>query len=149
MEDELDMKKWHEGKHKGKKPHDKDHMPHPKKFAFQVHYDSQDDDVYKLKDLTVPSMVDLARRIGNFVAKDDIALVSELDDGHSRDEEGEDDVDVDMAKKKHEKKHGKGKHGKGKHGSNHTMENEAWYAFVRRAYVETMDPEQIEEQFGH
>ncbi|KAK5134426.1 hypothetical protein LTR08_006473 [Meristemomyces frigidus] len=143
-EDNLDIRKWKEGKHKGRKLRNKDSTPHPKKFAYQVHYDSQDDDIYKLKDLTVPSMIDLARRIGSFVAEDNVDLVSDAEDEQLEDGESREDVDVGTTKKKHKKKHGKSKHG-----LKHAKENAAWYAFVRRAYVETMDPEQIEEQFGH
>ncbi|KAK5112786.1 hypothetical protein LTR85_011120 [Meristemomyces frigidus] len=137
-EDELDALKWNEGKHKGKKPHNKDHAPQPKKFKFQMHYDTKDDDVYKLPDLTMPNLVDLARRIGEFKAEEGKDVLPQ-----TAGEQVVDEVDAEKTKK-HKKKHGKGKHG-----SKHRKQNEAWYTFVRRAFVETMDPEQIEEQFGH
>lgn len=111
---------WNEGKHKGKKPHNKDHTPEPRKFKYEVLYDTKEDDVYHLEDLTMPNMVDLARRIGEFVPEDE-----------SLDAEG----------KKH-KKHKKKKKGK------HHKQNEAWYAFIRRAYVETITPDEIDEEFG-
>lgn len=133
MEKQVGAQKWREGKHKGKRPHDKDHSPQPKSFKFQVHYDTREDDVYHLKDLTMPSLVDLARRIGNFKAESDDAADS---DAGSAENEG-----VDAAKRK--KKHKKHKHGK------HTKRNEAWYTFIRRAFVETMPPEEIEEDYGH
>lgn len=134
-DDEANNEKWSEGKHKGKKPHDsKDHDPKPKKFKFEMLYDTKEDKVYDLKDLTMPSMIGLARRIGHFVAEDDS---SDINPG--------DDVQLDGKGKKHKKKH-KGKKGKKKHG--HRKENEAWYTFVRRAYVETLSPDEIDDQFG-
>lgn len=120
---DFDEQKWKEGKHKGKKPHDKDHKPDPRKFKYQIHYDTQDDDVYKLKDLTMPSLVDLARRIGEFEAEDGDAGAEK--------------------KKKKKKKHRKGKAGE------HSKRNAPWYTFIRRAFVETMNPEELEEEFGH
>jgi len=130
-EDEADGNKWKEGKHKGKKPHE--HKPNPKKFQYEELYDTQDDKVYHLKDLTVPSLIDLARRIGNFVAEDDSVETDPVDE-----------VEVEGKGKKHKKK--KHKKGKKKHG--HRKENEAWYTFVRRAYVDTLSQDEIDEEFG-
>lgn len=130
--------KWKEGKHKGKKPHDKDHTPNPKKFKYEVHYDTKDDDVYQLKDLTVPRLVDLARRIGNFEPEEDSLSTKDESDSQNVIDE------VDAEKKKKKKK----KHKKKKDKKHHDKQNEAWYAFVRRAFVETMSPDEIEEEFG-
>ena len=125
---EVHSAKWKEGKHKGKtKP--KDHEPAPKKFKFELHYDTKDDNVYKLPDLTMPNLVDLARRIGEY-APDDIA------DEYDQEVAVSDDSDVVPEKKK------KHKHKKSK------KHNEAWFAFVRRAFVETLTREELEEQFG-
>ena len=149
---EVDTLKWHEGKHSGKKPHGKDHIPKPKKFKYEVHYDTQDDDVYQLKDLTMPNLVDLARRIGDFKTLhaaygDDIEFCEE---GEADCEEGEVPYIWDAEEEKNDepvrflyrkKKHHK--HGK------HNTRNQAWYTFIRRAFVETLEPEDIEEQFGH
>jgi endopolyphosphatase len=133
--DDVDAAKWKEGKHKGKKPHDKDHAPRPKKFKFEVHYDTRNDDVYKLKDLTMPSLVDLARRIGDFVPESE-AAVDEVDD-------------VESEKKKDKKK--KKKHGKNKKKKSAKLreQNEPWFTFIRRAFIETMEPGEIEEEFGN
>ncbi|KAK0254709.1 Endopolyphosphatase [Friedmanniomyces endolithicus] len=127
---------WNEGKHKGKKPHNKDHEPQPKKFHFQVHYDTRDDDVYQLPDLTMPRLVDLARRIGEFKPVDDDEM-AQLDGEEIMSGES---AMADKKKKKHKKKHGK----PGKH----TKRNLPWYTFMRRAFVETKPIEEIEEQFG-
>lgn len=134
--------KWHEGKHKGKMPHEKDHKPTPRKFKYEVLYDTKEDKVYHLDDLTVPSMIELARRIGDFKAEG----ASEMD--------GDGDVETecreldDQGKKKKKKKHGKKKHHKGGKKHRHRQRNEAWYTFVRRAYVDTMSPEELEDEFG-
>ncbi|QIX02198.1 hypothetical protein AMS68_007715 [Peltaster fructicola] len=132
VNDTLDVEKWHEGKHKGKKPHDKDHKPNPKTFKFDQYYDTKDDEVYHLKDLTVPSLVDLAQRIGEFIPENEDVI----DQADSM----VDDIDIDKKKKK---KHGK-KHRKDKH----PKKNLPWYTFIRRAFVETMNPEEIREEFG-
>ncbi|KAK0257941.1 Endopolyphosphatase [Friedmanniomyces endolithicus] len=126
---------WNEGKHKGKKPHNKDHEPQPKKFHFKIQYDTRDDDVYQLPDLTMPRLVDLARRIGDFKpVKDDEMAKREGEELLSG------DVDPHGKQKKHKQKHGK----PGKH----TKRNMPWYTFMRRAFVETKPIEEIEEQFG-
>lgn len=130
-EEGEEVLKWHEGKHKGKKPHNKDHAPQPKAFKFQAYYDTQEDDVYKLPDLTMPNLVDLARRIGEFKSEEGKGTLPQ------RADEQPDDGEVDTEKKKSKKP------------KKHRKQNEAWYAFVRRAFVETMDPEQIEDEFGH
>ncbi|KAK5168274.1 Endopolyphosphatase [Saxophila tyrrhenica] len=126
---DLNAAKWKEGKHKGKtKP--KDHEPNPKKFKFELHYDTKDDDVYKLEDLTMPNLVDLARRIGGFKASDAASDAASSDS-------------VGASKKKKHKKHKKHKH---KHKK--SKQDEAWFTFVRRAFVETLSQDELEEEFG-
>ena len=132
-DDELDAAKWKEGKHKGKKPHDKDHTPSPKKFKYEVQYDTKEDDVYQLKDLTMPSLVDLARRIGNFVSGDNFEMLADHESVHG-------DLDAEKKKKKRRKRKKKKK--------KHRKRNEAWYTFIRRAFVETLGQEELEEEFG-
>ncbi|KAF2735214.1 Endopolyphosphatase [Polyplosphaeria fusca] len=132
--------KWKEGKHhkhQGKQPRPK---PHPKKFKFEIEYDTSRDKVFKLKDLTVRSYVDLARRIGQEEKK---VLVAEgAEEGEDVDTfDEEEDVDAENKKgKKHKKKKKKKKHGKSR--------NKTWFAFVTRAFVGTMDPRDIEETFA-
>ena len=155
--DDVDDSKWHEGKHKGKKPHDKDYKPKPKKFGFGVHYETQDDGVYGLRDLTVARWMELARRIGKFndeSATEDEEEQSEaedLEDGKEDedesdddddDDDNEDDEDIETEKHKKKKKHKKHKHKKRR------KQDEAWYTFVRRAFVETLTQKEIEDQFG-
>jgi endopolyphosphatase len=133
--------KWNEGKHKGKHPHEGDHEPKPKKFQYEVLYDTQTDDVYRLEDLTVPSLLNLARRIGGFVSEEGL----EEEEGDEEIYPSEDEID-EQTGKKHKKKKKKGKKGKKHH---HGKDNEAWFTFIRRAYVETLSPAEIEEEFGH
>ena len=53
--------KWRRGKHGGKTPKAK--KPKPREFEFEVEYDTRHDKLYKLKDLTVGSFVELAARM--------------------------------------------------------------------------------------
>ncbi|USW48180.1 Putative metallo-dependent phosphatase [Septoria linicola] len=138
----FDTAGWNEGKPKGKKPHEKNHEPRPNKFKYEVLYDTKEDKVYHLDDLTMPSLIDLARRIGDFESEDESAAIGESHDNELV-ESG--DYVVDLGKKKHKEK--KKKHHKGKK-EHHRKQNEAWYTFVRRAYVETKSPDEIDEEFG-
>ncbi|KAF2003365.1 Endopolyphosphatase [Amniculicola lignicola CBS 123094] len=146
-EEDVEDKRWKEGKHRqhqGKKPKPK---PHPKKFKFEVEYNTTDDKLFKLKDLTVRSFVNLARKIGQDAksktveaAEDDIenGFGDNLDDDHEQTEEDDSGDDIEAEKKgKKDKKHKKHKHGT----------KSAWFTFVRRAFVGTMDPRDIDEQF--
>ncbi|KAF2448046.1 Endopolyphosphatase [Karstenula rhodostoma CBS 690.94] len=116
----IEQQGWKEGKHgkhQGKKPHVK---PHPKKFKFEVEYDTKTDKRYQLTDLTVRSFVDLARRIGQRAKKGKRGVYEarvDADDG---------EVDADGGKKK-----------KGKE------RNKTWLTFVQRAFVGTLDPEEV------
>jgi endopolyphosphatase len=158
-DDEVDGKKWKEGKHgehQGKRPRPK---PHPKKFKFEVEYDTRSDKKFKLKDLTVRGYVDLARRIGQDVKKakskevdatetDEECGTGESDDEekHVKSEGQEDDADSGSGDDlETEKKKKKGKKHKHKH---KRSKNDTWYTFVKRAFVATMDPREIEETFG-
>jgi len=55
--------KWKEGKHKGRKP--RKHTPHPNPFRYEVEYSTFNDSIYALRDMSVRSYLDLARRIGD------------------------------------------------------------------------------------
>ncbi|KAK6443460.1 Endopolyphosphatase [Oleoguttula sp. CCFEE 5521] len=139
----LDVQKWKEGKHKGRKPRNKDQKPSPKEFKYEVHYDTRNDSVYHLKDLTMPHMLDLARRIGAFMPRDSV------DDGHM-DEENEVPETLSISHLKKGKKYRKKRKKKHrKHNHKYEKRNKAWYTFIRRAFVETMDEEDIEQNFGH
>jgi endopolyphosphatase len=135
LEDDVDADKWQPGKHQGKNPK---HKPHPKHFQFQVEYDTFTDPIYKLKDLTMRSYLKLAHRIGQYKPQkgDSIDDFEEetfddtLDDG---DNDSDDEVEADQSKKKHRKK---------KHHKQHEK-NKVWLRFVRRAFVGTLDEEDL------
>jgi endopolyphosphatase len=153
---QIEPQRWKEGKHKnhqGKKPKNK---PHPKKFKFEVEYNTTHDKLFKLKDLTVRSYIDLARRIGRDKKRKKVLSVEEEeyevgDITGSEDEDEEiggdtnEDKDIETEKQKEGNKEGK-KHKK-KHSRKHKHDG-PWYTFVRRAFVSTMDPHEIEEAFG-
>ncbi|KAF2182222.1 Endopolyphosphatase [Zopfia rhizophila CBS 207.26] len=144
--DVFNVTKWKEGKHgkyQGKKPKKK---PHAKKFMFEVEYNTTDDKLFKLNDLTVRSYLDLARRIGGDKSRK--ALLGPQEEGFGSEywvEVSEDEIETDKKgkhkkKKKHHKK--KKEHGKHKH-----KKDSAWFTFVKRAFVGSMDPDDIEEMF--
>ncbi|ORX94256.1 Metallo-dependent phosphatase-like protein [Clohesyomyces aquaticus] len=142
--DEIESSRWKEGKHKkhqGKKPRPK---PHPKKFKFELEYDTTGDKLFKLKSLLTREYVNLARRIGNDQQGKVEDEDAEMEDEYS--EESNDDTDEIEAEKK---KKGGTKHKKKKHGKKHknNPKHGAWFNFVKRAFVETMDPDDIEEMY--
>lgn len=133
---QIEQKGWKEGKHgkhQGKKPHLK---PHPKRFKFEVEYDTKTDERYGLEDLTVRSLMDLARRIGEGDEGSKPTMSTE-DDGEEDEQENDDaeeDVESNKNKERKKKKHGKHKHSK----------NKTWLTFVERAFVGTLDPRELE-----
>lgn len=148
--------KWSPGKHKGKKPGDDGEKPKPNKFEFEVEYDTHEDELYHLQDLTMPNLVHLAGQIGD-CAGGEANSEDDVEDGEAGasdeelEEEDEDDLDAELKKKKKHKKKKKKKKEKKKHGRKHCKggrQNETWFAFVRRAFVETLSREEIEDQFG-
>jgi endopolyphosphatase len=140
----IENRKWKEGKHKkhqGKQPRPE---PHPKEFVFEVEYDTQRDKGFP--DLTVRRWVEYARKIGSTPQK--TAGTEELQDVEAEEAEEAEDLDnigerYSAQGKKH--KHKKGK--KGKHGKNHKA-SKHWFTFVKRAFVGTMDSDEIKQVFG-
>ena len=158
---DLDGEKWREGKHKGKNPKEK--PPHPRKFKYEVEYNTFSDKAYNLKDLTVKSYLKLAHRIGKHKSPkgnqmraefgDDV-YEDQIDDGSAeREQENVDIVKGDEGEevspdfqdeaKKNGKKHKKKK--KKKHHKKHT--NKVWLQFIRRAFVGTLEEDQLK-NFG-
>lgn len=126
--------------------------PHPKPFKYEFEYDTFNDTTYKLEDLMVRNYIDLAGRIGHSKGKkaNQITLDNaqhELSDNDADVEsqlpdcaESPEECDVQSEKKKKRKKHRN--HKKEKAGNN------AWFTFVKRAFVGTMDLDEIRDQFG-
>ncbi|QDS74625.1 hypothetical protein FKW77_008931 [Venturia effusa] len=136
-EDEVSvgLDRWKEGHHHGKVKRGK---PNPKKFKFEVEYDTFSDKIFGLKDLTLRSYLHLAQKI----AKSKTGGKSVATEGDVPDQlanglaEEEDDEHASGHRKKKRKKKDR----------NHL--NKVWYAFVRRAFVNTMNPTDVKEQFG-
>lgn len=134
-EDEINADKWQPGKYKGKSPK---HKPHPKPFQFQVEYDTFTDPIYKLKDLTMRSCLKLAHRIGQYKPQEGDSIEDIEDEmfddiSDDSDDDSDDEVEVDKKKKKHKKN---------KHRKQHEK-NKVWLRFVRRAFVGTLDEEDL------
>ncbi|KAI1760354.1 Endopolyphosphatase [Hypoxylon sp. FL1150] len=156
--------RWDAGKHKDKLPkHDK---PQPRKFGFEVEYTTFDDKIYKLKDLTVKSLLRLAHRIGQTSDADSKGLVEDEyedyddddDDDESEehddavggdsddddDEEEESDSEFDTEKKKNKK--GKKGKGKKKHKGHKGHKNtKVWLHFLRHAFVSTRSKSELKD----
>ena len=143
---ELEEQRWKEGKHHGQKPHDKDHEPKPENFRYDVLYETRSDSVYNLTDLTMRNFLDLAQRIGRF--KSDRRI---LDQSPSENKavitEDVQPVQSSSGRKGGRKKKKGGKKKK-KHGGGSKKNNEAWYTFVQRAFVGTMDEDEIRQEFN-
>lgn len=146
--DTLDSSGWKKGKHHGKRPKNR-LRPHPNEFNFEVEYDTRNDTVFGLEDLTVKSYLKLAGRIGQYrPGKGDKMQSNEWGDGHKSDIDEETGLRVTVKNKKGKKK--KGKKGKKKHGNHGKRKviNRVWFAFVRRAFIGTRDDEELHDEFG-
>ena len=151
--DDFDTEKWHNGKHSGKKPKEKS-KKHTNNFEFEVEYDTRNDSVFKLKDLSVRSYLDLAGRIGQYkpskgdlydqdpstvlnTSGNDATAESDAANDEDKDLFLCDGTDVSVLKKKKHKKH---KHRK--------AINKVWFTFVNRAYVGSRDDRDLHDEFG-
>jgi endopolyphosphatase len=142
-EGEVENHGWKEGKHgkhQGKQPRPE---PHPSEFTYEVEYDTQTNKQFP--DLTVRRWVEYARKIGQ--ANDTSAEIEEdmkeWEDEEAEEESCDEQVGEDSSRgggKKHKKKKGKKRR--------HRKATKEWFTFVRRAFVGTMDPHEIEEIFG-
>jgi len=116
--------------------------PRPKP-QFEVEYDTGTESIYKLKDLTVRSYLKLARRIVDAssdekkpkAGKDDAGDLADEDNDNTEQEEGHMETegsgfDADKKKKPRKKPNPKA--------------DRVWHAFVRRAFVGTIDDTDLE-----
>lgn len=110
--------------------------PHPKEFKFEVEYDTFTDEVYRLEDMTVPSYLKLAYRIGQEkpLKGDEIATL-DLDGVQDEDEDVEND-DVHEEKSKKKKK-------KDSHELDDDEKNKVWIEFYNRAFVSTIEDKRL------
>ncbi len=147
--------KWDAGKHSDKKP--KHEKPRPKEFSFEVEYNTFEDKIYMLKDLTVKSYVHLAHRIGQTSPKtvsdlddfeDDEIERDELDTEEDIDEAGDDGQDGDEDEDESDATAKKNKKNKKKHkGDKNRREkmNKAWLHFLKHAFVSTRSEQELKE----
>ena len=140
----IDEQGWHNGKHSGKKPH-KDKLRHHNKFKYEIEYDTRNDSVFGLKDLTVRSYLELAGRIGQYKPpKRDRIEDVDTEGSDTRENDGSvvtcGDHELAASKKKH-KKHGK------KHKHRKAI-NKVWFTFVNRAFVGARDDDELHDEFG-
>jgi endopolyphosphatase len=134
---------WKPGKFKDKTP--KHSKPQPREFGFEVEYSTFDDKVYKLKDLTVKSFVDLAHRIGQASTKSkslaegvgDDLTDDEVDQLVEDENEDEDDDGSGLHAQQSVKggKHKKKKKSKGR---------KVWLHFLKHAFVSTRTKKELE-----
>ena len=139
----VEAEKWHNGKHSGKKPH-KDKLGHHK-LKYEVEYDTRNDTIFGLKDLTVRSYVELAGRIGRYKPpKSDL-----IDDVDAEESETTDDDGVMLSRGHNELAASKKKHKKqGKKHRRRKAINKVWFTFVNRAFVGTRDDDELHDEFG-
>lgn len=140
-EGDVETSGWKSGKHSGKVKKGK---PHPKKFEFKKEYDTADDRIFRLPDLTVRNYLKLAKRIA-LIPKDATTVsVASIEDHELPNEAVIDLEDDTMSKDKDKKKKHKGDK---KHHKKHKM-NKTWFTFVKRAFVGAMDADDIRDNFG-
>lgn len=136
--------RWHNGKHSGKKPHKDDKSRHHNKFQFEIEYDTRNDSVFGLKDLTVRSYLDLAGRIGQYKPPkgDRIGDVDTEDSNDGAEAVAcEETRELAASSRKKHKKHGK------KHKHRKAI-NRVWFTFVGRAFVGTREDDELHDEFG-
>jgi endopolyphosphatase len=145
--------RWHNGKHSGKRPHPKPPKHPTKEFKFEVEYDTKTDRIFKLKDLTVRSLVNLAARIGRDAPDPDndpwdwpFAGTRANRSSIEAEVDSQDPMSHPKGKSKTEKKKKKNKH-KSHKKKKGTTTNHAWWAFLRRAYVSTKDDDDLRDDF--
>ncbi|KAL8989439.1 MAG: hypothetical protein Q9177_001675 [Variospora cf. flavescens] len=102
------------------------------KFAYELEYNTRNDSIYGLVDLTMRNYIDLAARIGKYRPEEDDLTVDIMGDL-------EDDLHM-LKKNKHQKKK--------KHHKKRKVINQAWFTFVNRAFVGAKDEDSIRDQFG-
>ncbi len=136
-------------KHKGKKPDDKPSHGHPQRFEFELEYDTRNETIFNLKDLTMRSLLDVATRVGAYEPGNGDHMEIEHDEQQAEDEEVEeiDNRESSNGLRPNKKKHKGGKKKHRKHKKRKAI-NKVWFTFVKRAYVGTLDDEELHQEFG-
>ena len=103
-------------------------------FNYKTEYDTKNDRIFGLEDLTVRSFIGLASRIGQYEPSKDVTSAHEdFDSGDDTEGSG----DLSTYKKKKHKKHRKRK-----------RMNKVWYTFIKRAFVSAKDEKELKDQFS-
>ena len=145
---------WNEGKYHDRRPHNED-PKHSRRLSFEVEYDTRHDEVYKMKDLTVRSFIDLAARIGQYrpnkedrigmdhtvqeLASDGVGDIFHQDHTNKGSDDDEVYTSIRKEKQKKHKKHRKHKR---------RAINRVWFTFVYRAFIGTRDNQELHDDFG-
>ena len=129
--------KWREGKYKNRHPK---HDHSTETFTYEIEYDTQNDTIFAMPDLTVRNWVNLARTMGKYRpswstadAEDEVDCSDPDADADDSDSCGDTDVDAE-SKRKSEKKR--------KRERRKVVEN-VWFTFLRRAFVGAKDEEEL------
>lgn len=129
---DVDPAKWRKGKHDDKEP--KHGKPNPREFQYEVEYNTHDDDIYKLPDLTVKSFLKLAYKMGQKSGGGGKSKAFDTDDedGESETDEYTDSVPETTGKKGKKEKNSK------------KEKNKTWLHFLGHAFVGTVPREELE-----
>jgi endopolyphosphatase len=106
-------------------------MSHDDTFAFEVEYDTKDDHIYKMKDLTVRSFFNLATRIAKDYAHDNDFLAADPN------------VNGLIAEKARAVDNGVHQQAQGK--KKKKFKNKVWRTFVERAFVGFLDIDDLDD----
>ena len=98
LDDAIETKGWKGGKHHGKHPEDKDPEAPAEDFKYQIEYDTRNDTIYEMPDLTVRSYIDLAGRIGRYKPGKgpDVLSAFSITDNEEDREEVEDEIEEEV-----------------------------------------------------
>jgi endopolyphosphatase len=130
---------WKDGKHPDKEPKDND-KPHSREFKFELEYDTKNDSIYQMEDLTVRNWVKLAARIGKYKPKKGDKFKDSVEDCEEELDGSEaSDDEKDAAAHSENKKH---------RGRKRRAKNKVWFTFIKRAFVSSMDDEDLHRNFG-
>lgn len=159
-DDEAEAEKWRNGKSRKKPPS----VSPPGEFVFEVEYNTSTDNLLKLSDLTVPSFLNLAYRMGQREQKGKFLSLEDFKDQSSSedtpfdsDSDSDSDSDwyevvadeeqmdhgnetvVDETMKKSKKKNKKKKNKK-----KHSKHNKVWLRFLKHAFISSVDKRELE-----
>ncbi|KAL4791777.1 Metallo-dependent phosphatase-like protein [Aspergillus venezuelensis] len=107
---------------------------------YQVEYDTRDDTVYNMKDLTVRSYFQLAKRIANKNPKKNDILIEDDEPSSVSDSESDSEEKTNAKKGKNSKKNKKEKDARKK-----KHKNKVWRTFLDRAFVGFMSSDDLDD----